>query len=218
MARPTKESEARKAKPQTTEKKAAVILNNGVLTQHLNHWTDALAKFAELPCETEAQELMWGKWLSASQDTIKTLEDARKKDVGPFNDVVSEINADYRTHRAPAEAFKALAKEKIGACQLARQLAADAAQEAARLAAQAGDSEAVYEALAAVPDTVKVAGAATRFEYQATVVDFAALDDSFKLADDKKLKAYANLGGEPAPLPGVVFNKVAVVAARGGKK
>lgn len=198
--------------------KAEAKVDGTALNLHLAHWKDALAKFAELPCETEAQEVMWGKWLSQAQDTIKNLETDRKSEVEPFNKEVTAINGHYRTSRAPAEAFKELAKEKLAASALARQLAEDAALAAAALASKAGDSEAVYEALASVPDTVKVAGAATRFEYQATVVDFAALSDSFKLADDKKLKAHANLGGEPSPLSGVVFNKVAVVAARGGKK
>lgn len=207
-------------KKQNHELAAQAVVNHGALAQHITHWKDALKKFETLPCESEAEEAQWGLWVSKAQDTIKTLEDERKSLVSPFNEVVGEINADYREAREAPEAFKELGKKKLGDCALRRKLAADAAHEAMRLAAQAGDADAVYEALALVPEDVKVKGASTTFTWEAFDCDVALMEPQFLMPDESALKTYikAFKGAEPAARPGVKFRQVANTAARGSRK
>lgn len=210
----------KKTEKQALSAKATV--DHGVLATHITHWKDALKQFELLPCETEEQEAQWGMWVSKAQDTIKTLEDERKLKVGPFNEVVSDINADYREAREPAESFKELGKKKLGDCALRRKLAADAAHEAMRLAAQAGDADAVYEALALVPEDVKVKGASTTFtwELDEDAVELDLVPVVFLAVNPDQVKKYIKgfKGAEPAAVPGLKFRQVANTAARGSRK
>ncbi len=188
------------------------------LTTTFDSWREALAAYSELPCETEADEEFWNEWLTSCQDTIKFYETERKEKVGPLNDEVSCVNKQYKDSLEPTQAFKVLAKAKIAGAHERRALAATAAKQAAQLAAHAGDSEAVYAALAALPDDVKGTGSSARFTWEPTVVDFAALPDVYKLPNVKELAAYGKAYSKHdfAPnIPGVAWKKIAVVSAKG---
>jgi hypothetical protein len=154
-------------------------------------WQNILEAYAALPCGTLEEEDMWADWMNAAHIAAKILETERKGLTGPIDKELKTI-AGYFTHAAaPALAFKELASTKIAAARGARQLAAKAAVDEARLAAQAGDTDAVYAALAvSAAGSEKVAGTSARQELTFSVVDISQVPRAFLCLDERLVKAH----------------------------
>ena len=184
------------------------------------YWTDVLAAVKDLPCETPDQKQWWADQLTAAQGVLKSLDAEREELVRPLIDDKARIDGLYRAARQPAEQAKDLIKTKLAGFEERLALAQRAAQEAARLAAQAGDTEACTAALAAIPEAVQATGASTQWEWVPSVLDAALVPDTFKVVDESALKRYAKAYAKqdviPA-VPGVVFERKAKISARGGK-
>jgi hypothetical protein len=198
-----------------------VPVDRTALAKFSAEWRTHLTEFADVPCTSDEEAAWWTAWRNSSHDALTAQDTERKETTGPLYTEFTTINGWYKEESAPALEFKKLANEKLSGYALAQEAAAKAAREAAQLAAQTGDDEAVYEALSAIPNIEKAEGSSTRFGWEPTVVDFAQLDDAYKLADTKKLKAFAALHGKSdvAPvLAGVTFARVAKSQPTGSRK
>jgi hypothetical protein len=134
---------------------------------------------------------MWADWMNAAHKAAKDLETERKDLTGPLDKELKTIAGYFKEAAEPALAFKALAASKIAAARDARQLAAKAAVDEARLAAQAGDTQAVYAALAvSAAGSDKVAGTSARQELTFSVVDISQVPRAFLSVDERLVKAH----------------------------
>ncbi len=203
------------------EEVTIIAVDRTALAKLKSEWTEMLAAYKDVPCDSLEAKAQWVEWRNHVHDIITGNETDRTDLTRPINAELRTLNTWFKESVAPAVAFKELANAKVEAFELAQDAAAKAAREAAQLAAQTGDDEAVYEALAAIPEQEKVEGNSTRFSWEPTVVDFAKLDDSYKLADLKKLKLFAGIHGKSdvAPvLPGVTFTRKAKSQPTGSRK
>ena len=173
-----------------------------------------------LPCVNADHEAWWVLKLSAVHALIGELEAEREVLVRPLLRDKKLVDEAFKVVTGPAEKVKTLIKDKIAAHQESLRLAQTAAQEAARLAAEAGDHEACALALAAIPETVTVVGATTQWLWEATVTDRAAVPRQYLMVDERALASYAKTfsGSESIPaVPGVTFKRTARIGARGKK-
>jgi hypothetical protein len=181
-------------------------------------WQSILEAYRDLPCSTLEEEDQWADWLNAAHAVVKAAEAERLSKTGPINAELKATAAAYNESVAPAVAFKALAAEKLAAAKHARKLAEEAARAAAQLAAQAGDSEGVYAALATVgAANEKISGTTGRTVVTVEVVDINLVDRALLILDEKKaLALYKLTGGQP--VPGLKFTTTTKVQPTGRAK
>lgn len=167
------------------------------------------------PCETPEQEAWFSQSLSAVRGLIKGLEDERQAVTKPMLEAKRRADALFAPATKPLQQCEQIIRGKLAQAATLRLQAAQAARLAAESAAQAGDFEAVVDALAAAPEAVSTSGSSTRAFWTFEVVDFAALPDRFKMVDGRELGALGGcLDGEPEPVPGVVWRLEAKLRAK----
>jgi len=204
----------------TAEQTSLVAVDKNKLASLAHRWTEALSILADLPCSSAAEEEWWVGRLDAAQMELKSIEAEREELVRPILRDKKLVDAAFKEATAPLEKAKDLIKQKLAARQETLRAAQVAVQEAARLAAVAGDHAACAQALAAIPETHSVDGAKTQWVWEPAVVDAAAVPREYLAVDEKKLAAYAKAfaKSESIPaVPGVSFRRAARMSAKGGK-
>lgn len=192
---------------------------------------------AEIAAEHEADREALA--LYASAEALATDDDARAADaalseivrlkdelvarrqaaVTPTKRLIAEVEAWFRPYVKDAEAAEAGLKRAIGAYRLEKANAERKALDAARAAADAGNSSAALahvqasQALAA-PDGAR---AQTRFVWEVKRIAPDLLPDEWWTPDTARIAEVAKAAGssdEPPVIPGVVFERAAIVGAR----
>lgn len=142
----------------------------------------------------------------------------RQAAVTPTKRLIAEVEAWFRPYVKDAEAAEHGLKRAIGAYRLKKAEDERKALDAARAAADAGNSSAALahvqasQALAA-PDGAR---AQTRFAWEVKRIAPDLLPDEWWTPDVARIAEVAKAAGsseEPPVVPGVVFERVAIVAA-----
>jgi len=145
----------------------------------------------------------------------KALEVERKKITGPLNTATRAVNALFKPPRELLEDVERMIKGKIASYLEAREAANAAAIEAA---STADTPEQASEALATVEQAEAPAGVSVRHKYRAVVFNPEIVPDQFCMPDEAAIQSFTDtavrMNGEPTPIPGVRFEREAVVASR----
>lgn len=184
-------------------------------------WKDHLNSARDVPCSSPEEAEWWTAWRNAAHDALQAHDGERKEASGPYYNDFTVINKWFGTSGLPATELKNLANEKLAAFALEQEAASKAAAARAQLAAEAGDEDAVYEALAAIPDVQRTEGNSLRMGWTIEVVDEAAVNRAFTSFDEKKFrKAYPGLDKmDVAPeAPGLKFTRTARAQPTGRRK
>jgi len=176
---------------------------------------DELAELRGWEIEDDDDNALAGEMLANVKGRIKALEDRRTKITKPMNAALREVNDLFREPRSKLEEAERLIKGKI-----AGYLTATEEQNAAALAA-AGAAETADEATAALATVRAVeapSGVSMRFTFKPRVVNKGLLPVDFIEPDMKairaRMKTHKLADGSPAPIPGVLFDKVPIVSGR----
>jgi hypothetical protein len=143
----------------------------------------------------------------------------RQAAVTPTKKLIAEVESWFRPYVKDAEAAEAGLKRSIGAFRLAKADAERRELAAARAAADEGRSN---DALAHVQASQAIAApdgarTQTRFGWEVKRIAPDLLPDEWWIPDAARIAAVAKDAGaseEPPVIPGVVFERVAIVAAR----
>lgn len=181
-------------------------------------WTARLEEYKEIPCTDAEQAGWWTMWRNHAHEQLQARDEERKAVSGPYYNDFTTINKWFKDTGISATQFKELANKKLESYELAREAASQAAVAAAQLAAESGDEDAVYEALAAIPDVQRTDGNTNQFYWEVDEIDLDAMkthptSQAYLMVDTKKLAGVgraAAASNNPAPsIPGVTWKRSA---------
>lgn len=202
-----------------------VAIDRTKLVKFGEDWKETLAQLKETVTELASpQAEQWAAdRLTEVRTALKDQEVERELMVRPLIDDKRTIDTGYRESRAPAEAVEAYLRGLLAAATEARHKAELAARALVAATAAAGDDEACGEALAALPEAVKLAGASTQMVWDFEVVDVSLVPPSHMCPDIVLLNdlctSATRRNASPEPVPGVrFFQKAHVRATSRGKK
>lgn len=214
------------AQDEKLETTALVPVDRTQLSKFESEWKAYLAEFAEVPCGSAEEAAWWTAWRNEVHEQLTARDGERKEVTGPLYREYTTINGWYNNTGTPAAEFKALANKKLSDYALAQEAASTAAAAAAELAAQAGDEDAVYEALASIPDVQKLDGN-TMFmgwevdEFDPEVMAANGTAKLYLVLDTKSIARLLKAAGSqahPPVLAGVKFKRVARSQPTGKRK
>jgi hypothetical protein len=192
-------------------KDAIEPINKHELRLIREQWQLALEDFQKLACD-DSTEPSWSEWLAHVQVAINELEGDRTELTKPLNAQLKKVNDIFRETKAPLEAFKALAKAKLAELALERDNAARRLREAAALAAQAGDTAAVSEALGELVEApTATAGVRTSYSWEPIVVDANLVPREYLVVDVDALREIGKINAQDdyvEPIPGIQWRRV----------
>ncbi len=180
-----------------------------------SRWQDALEEMrnARWPEQTLAE------WLEHAQTALKELDAERKELTSPLDKQMKATNKVFREAMQPLEDFKALAKDKLAELALERDNALRAARET--LVANTS-AEASVQALATLTqETTPTAGLRTSYKWVPIVVDAQSIPREYLKVNDELLEEMGKLNAKHDyihPIPGVRWERVAVVSSSGRRK
>lgn len=167
---------------------------------------------------TNAEELVEADdYLSQVVRERDALVAKRQELVKPFKTLVSTVEETFRPFVKDLTSAEEHLKKEIGAYRLAQQREAEAAREAAAVALETTgkvDVQAIERANALTePDAGR---STTRYVWEVKRINPDLLPDEYWAPDRAKIEAIAKAAkGDDAPVvPGVVFERVAIVGAR----
>ncbi len=145
----------------------------------------------------------------------------RKRATGPMYAAVREIETWFRPLVIALETAERHLKDLVGAYRLEQHDRARAARELAAAAAEQHDASALIEALTVADDAAAPDGAraTTRYAWQVKRIAEDLLPDEWWTPDTTRIDAVAKAAagdGDAPVIPGVVFERVAIVGARRG--
>ena len=205
----------------TDEKTSIIAVDIAGLAVIAGQWTEMLAAAQQLPCDTADQRAWWAEWLDKAHHAGKALEEERQELVRPLIDDKARVDAVFKAASAPALQMKDLAKSKIAAYEEAFQARQTALLLAARTAVAAGDTDAAQTALGALGEVSETNGASVAWEWVPTIVN--ALEVPREWCEPsvglfkQHCKQHAKSDVIP-PVPGIKFERRAVISKRGGTK
>lgn len=169
-------------------------------------------KLLDRPCENEEHKAWWSEVLSQVHQQWMTLDAERKNLVDPIVASQKEVNNTFRPALTALDAAKTFCKQRLA--NYAKLQEAKRTQAIAALgdAAASGDSEAITQAVAGLPED-----SGTRWAWVPTVTKAEDVPDTYKIVDIKMLKAYAQTFKESEnipPIPGVAFTREPVMRAK----
>jgi hypothetical protein len=145
----------------------------------------------------------------------KALEAKRKEITKPLNAATKAVNDLFRAPRSMLEQAEQLLKSKIAGYLEAQDQANAAALETAAIADTPAEASA---ALASIGQTEAPAGVSVRSHYRAIVFNPEIVPYQFLMPDEAKIQDFTNAAvrerGKPEPIPGVRFEKIAIVSSR----
>jgi hypothetical protein len=159
----------------------------------------------------------------------KSACDAKKAQAGPVEAFVSmlkgKLAAYYTAQEEKRKAAEQAAEEERRAKEAEARRQAEEAQRAEREAAEAlGVAPEVVAAIvveaapvvveAVAPTVALTGGVSYRTDWKAEVVDFAALPDAYKMANEKAINAMAAALKDKAEIPGVRFFSIKTPVSR----
>jgi len=157
--------------------------------------------------------------LTATAQRLDAVVAMRKRATAPLGEAKREIEGWFRPLVRALEASIAELKRAIGGYRVMLAEEERKAREAAALAAATGDADALCNAMvAADASATPPAGRATcRFEWRIKRIAEDLLSREWLTPDVARIAAYAkdwSSGSEPPVIPGVVFERTAIVGAR----
>ncbi len=172
------------------------------------------------PLDTPEAEDQASQMLRAIKTLIAEGEGFRKDAKAPHLAAGRAVDAAFRAPRAALERVEKLIKRRLGEAAERREAERQAALQLARDAAAVNDYETVNTAL----EKVDIAGLdsapegiSTRWTYEVESVELRSVPIEFLCLDTARVRAEirtANQEGRPPSIAGVVFRKVAGIAAR----
>lgn len=193
-------------------------IDRHAIETRLADWRGTIATLASFEPETPAQEAWLSQVLETAQVALKATDAERTEITKPILESKRNVDEAFKPLLDVLAQVKQLCSTKLSVLAQ-RRLAAQ--QEALRLAAEAasdGNMEAASEALVAAQPAERVSASRETEGWDFEVVDFAKLDDSYKLVDDKALKALCKAHAkktQPPKVDGVVFKRTVSVTAAG---
>jgi hypothetical protein len=191
-----------------------VPVDRSALARLEQDWSGVLKAYKEVPCDSPDALLQWVDWRNHAHGVLKEHEVERTDVTKPINVDLRRINKWFKDGAASLTAFKKLANEKIEAYELAQEAAAVAGRLAAQVAAATGDDEAVYDALAAIPDQTKTSGNSVRMVWEAEVFEVDLLPEEWtqRVVREDVIATYLKTfeGRDTIPgMAGIRFKRVA---------
>ncbi len=190
-------------------------INKHELALVQDRWSEALESFknSDWPEETIAQ------WLDHAMAALKELDAERKELTGPLDRQMKATNKVFREAMQPLEDFKSLAKNKLAALALERDNVLRAAREA--LVANTSAEASVQALVTLTQETTPTAGLRTSYKWVPIVVDAQAIPREYLKVNDELLEEMGRLNAKHDyidPIPGVRWDRVAVVSSSGRRK
>lgn len=207
----------------TKDKSAEIVQSTGVNVAELASFTQQAVQLEEFltkaPCKTAEQEAYFSGALSNVRALQKKMEDERTARTKPILAAKRSIDSLFTPVTKPLERCEGIIRNKLAAAALGRKEREAAAMLAAQTAAEAGDTDAVMDALAAVPDVVETTGSSVTYEWVVESYDVEKMDRFFVILqpDMEKLAGICKVNKldiNPPSVKGVVFMRVAKVRAR----
>jgi hypothetical protein len=178
----------------------------------------ALEKLKSIICTTPESASFFESAMSKAHEAVRELEAERQALTKPLQDETKTIQAEFRPVEQAFEAIKSISKSKVSEYRTQVALQAEEARTRAIAAAQAGDTAACALALAEVSSVAEETGGS--FEWSAMLVDHTAVPREWCEPSPSLFKKhcaqYRNSDTIPG-VPGVVFERRAVVRAKGSK-
>ena len=208
------------AKPPTTITVAGIGITLSKAELDAEHESDkaTLAELVAHPNIADDQELAM---LDATLTDVARLHDElvarRQKPVKQVKGLIAEFEGWFRPYLKDVDAALDALKGVKSRYLTAKDAAARKAREDAQKAADAGDSAAVLESIQRAQEIEAVGSAGTRYAWEVKRIAPDLLPDEYWIPDQARISAVAKAAGsseEPPVLPGVVFERVAVVQAR----
>ena len=179
---------------------------------------DALAVVAEverqpLVVTNSEQALVVGETVAALRDQKQELTALMRRATKPLNAALGEVRSWFRPALDAIDAAEKLLTEPLARYRLEQFKASEASQVKAAEAAEAGDVDGVLEALSAPALEAQDTATSTVFRWVVAHVDPAKLSRQYLVPDMRALNAYARAAGkgEIEPIPGVTFDRQAIV-------
>jgi hypothetical protein len=158
-----------------------------------------LAHFSARPITCPADQLEANTALSWAKTRLKLLKDTLSTFTKPHRDAEAKVRAWFKPGIADAEAVETLIKRRLADYALAQVVERQAQLEAASVAFQAGQVEAGVQALAAVPEPVKLAGTSERLVWKWEVLDPAKVPATLCSPDAGKIAGAVQAGARDIP-------------------
>lgn len=155
--------------------------------------------------------------IQEAKSRAKKLDDQRQEITKPINLALRKVNDLFKPAITAFQQIESTLKRKIVVYDALQKRRAQEALEAAQQAAQAGESQALTQALATHDDAAqatKAQGLSAREAWTFRVTDPALVPREFLTVDEKALAAYARAKKGTASVPGVEFFSEAVIAVR----
>ena len=208
------------AKPPTTITVAGIGISITKAELDAEHESDRAA-LAELLAHPDIADDASLSVLDATLSDVARLHDElvarRQKPVKQVKGLIAEFEGWFRPYLKDVDAALDALKGVKSRYLTAKDAAARKAREDAQKAADAGDSAAVLESIQRAQEIEAVGSAGTRYAWEVKRIAPDLLPDEYWIPDQAHISAVAKAAGsseEPPVIPGVVFERVAVVQAR----
>lgn len=198
-----------------TEEKTILAVDKHKLAQQ------KAAAGTQLAALKAAPSAPWAEWLEYFNTAEKAIDAERMEVKRPLLDDCNRIDAEFAPVLKEVRAAKAFCKKKREEELEAFALEQGRLQEAARLAAQAGDAHAAQDALVGLQHAEAPAGGKTTWVWVYEVTNEDEIPRSLLTIDDylvQALIAGCEDGDETPSAPGLKFTRKAKVSATGKRK
>lgn len=140
----------------------------------------------------------------------------RKRATGPLKEAAREIESWFRPLTQALERCESHLKAELGRWRLDEDARALAARDAATAAAQTGDVDAMHAALDVATEAPAAGRSTVRYRWVVKRIVRDMLLPEWLVPDEKRIAKLAreHRGDEPPVVPGVVFEREAIVGAR----
>lgn len=153
---------------------------------------------------------------------LKSIEARRKEVTDPLNKALTAIRSWFKPAEETLEQTEAFLKKEIASYSLRLQKANEEAAREAALAAQRNDFDGAHTAHMAMQTLPSAKGITVTERWEHVVEDVSLVPREFLTVDHSAVKIYlknaVQAGEEPAPIPGIRFEKVGGVTARPSAK
>jgi hypothetical protein len=184
------------------------------LAERAKEGSTALEQLRAIPCETPQQKQMFADFLTKIRDIRSTLEEERTKITKPLLESKKQVDTLFKNADRPWEDCEKLTRSKI---QTFDQAVLDRRLQAEAEAREAATPSEALRALQSAPEKVEVEGVGGGEEWEALVIDEAAIPREWLTIDWSKVKIHCREHKRSSVIPsvpGFEFKRKATVRAR----
>lgn len=191
---------------------APVALAKREVEQENEEIVPALEEIKTFEIQSDSDQEFAAEILRDVKEKYRQVEEKRTSITGPLNQALRGVNDLFRPLKTALEDAERLLKGKIAGYQ---QRVDEQNRQALEEAAEAETPEEAQQVLATTRTVQSPQGVNVRHVWKPKVTDASKLPREYLMPNMSKLEAHAKAAkGQPAPIAGVTFTKVPIVASR----